>query len=202
MTTWISKSFGLLAAVLLTSGCEIPEGDGGLNLFAGSLGGAAKPKPLSQADLAKGSVMLVPAAGYCSDPTSLDASFALVARCDTLGGSGTDLAAPLVIITVAVTPWDDDAKADARLLGASENQLSRVGTFDDIVIGRVADDAPSSGLSDEHWRSVGRVGNNAVGLSLFGSEAGLPNQVLAARILTSTIRRTREASPVLLAASE
>ena len=202
MSIWTCKKAGLICLALLTSGCDIPEGDGGFNLFSGALGGLIDTAPLAQADMAGDQVKLTPALGYCVDPQNLASNFALIARCDTLGGEPDKTGAPLLIITAAVTRLSGDATLSEVLLGVGDGTVSRVGEIDGIVIGRVENTAPSDGLSDQHWRSVGRVGNHALALSLYGPENALPNQVLAADIITSTMESTRRASPQIVASAE
>ena len=132
MSIWTCKKAGLICLALLTSGCDIPEGDGGFNLFSGALGGLIDTAPLAQADMAGDQVKLTPALGYCVDPQNLASNFALIARCDTLGGEPDKTGAPLLIITAAVTRLSGDATLSEVLLGVGDGTVSRVGEIDGI----------------------------------------------------------------------
>ena len=57
---------------------------------------------LANAELADGALTLVPPAGFCVDKSTLRPSFAVVARCDSLGARQTVNDAPLGMIVVSV----------------------------------------------------------------------------------------------------
>jgi len=192
MITWTSRpracrSLAVGAFLLALAGCEAPGGAGGTN--AGST--------LTSARLARGAVTLVPPVGYCVDKRSLRASFAIMARCDTLGGTAT-YGAPLAVITAATV-----ASATSAAAGGSPNEtvLSRrqLGT---VTVLRVKGKPPSPDMSDEFWRAVGLVGNQVIGLAIYEPAGGAGLGEVAPQLLAQTMRRTRAQTTAAAAARQ
>ena len=73
MNTWTFKGLvTTLATCLALAGCDAVDGL--------ALSGAFDREPLKTAELADGAITLVPPEGFCIDPRSLKARFALMAR--------------------------------------------------------------------------------------------------------------------------
>ncbi|MDF1727916.1 MAG: hypothetical protein P1U53_09205 [Sulfitobacter sp.] len=184
MTTWTSKRgmIGALAALIL-AGCE--GSDLGTTLDALS---TPRNAALSSVTLSEGGVTILPPQGYCIDRASVQRAFALMARCDALGGEG-GTGAPTGILSVSLTDASDESlptpaeKAEALGLTSVGSQTTEVS----FVVFRATGDAPAPGLSEEHWRGLALVGEHMIGLAFFsatGSDAGRA-------LLLETIQRTQ-----------
>ncbi|QUJ76370.1 hypothetical protein KDD17_15990 [Sulfitobacter albidus] len=104
MTTWISRVAALVLCGAL-AGCDaLPDASGVLSGIAGD-----QAPPLTQAKMMRGAVTLVPPTGFCIDPKTLNESFALMARCDTLGATTGSRGAPLGLMSVSFTRTGADA---------------------------------------------------------------------------------------------
>jgi len=187
MITWNSKSLAAGALLLALAGCENPGGTGG------TIAGSA----LTSAKLARGAVTLVPPVGYCVDKRSLRASFAIMARCDTLGGTAT-YGAPLAVITAATV-----ASATSAAAGGSQNEtiLSRR-QLETVTLLRVKGKPPSPNMRDEFWRAVGLVGDQVIGLAIYEAANGADLGELAPELLVQTMHRTREQTTAAAAARQ
>ena len=114
MTIWNFSRFAAISALAFLAGCKTTN----------SLSFAAAPtSKVTQAKLAEGAVTLVTPYGYCLDERSVRTrnaeSFALIARCDTLGVDGFYEGHDLVMIAVTTVEWADGAQPDAAQLAQS-----------------------------------------------------------------------------------
>lgn len=191
MITWISRprtqrSLAAGALLLALAGCETPGGAGGTNAAG-----------LTSARLARGAVTLVPPAGFCVDKRSLRTSFAIMARCDTLGGTAT-YGAPLAVITAATV-----ASATSAAAGGAQNEtiLSRR-QLQTVTLLRVKGKPPSPDMRDEFWRAVGLVGDQVIGLAIYEPAGGAGLGELAPELLNQAMHRTRVQTEAAAAARQ
>ncbi|WP_114292868.1 hypothetical protein [Pseudosulfitobacter sp. DSM 107133] len=159
------------------------------------VGGGATKAPLREAPMARGALTLVAPEGFCIDRRSLKSSFAVLARCDTLGDPDGAYGAPLGLITVSLTT----AQAGVAPISAAslESALSDGKVLDkletkDAVLLRVQGQAPSrKGLSAVHWRGAGQIGSHLVGLAIYGAEDSGATGREGGRVLNRLMQRTR-----------
>ena len=186
MIIWTSKAALVGAACMALAACDDLAGVGG-----------AQNNGLPVASLARGAVNLVPPVGYCVDKRSVRARFALMARCDTLGG-GPSFGAPLAVITAATV---DQSAIDASINEDSETILSRRSS-DDLTLLEVNGTPPSPDMRPVFWRAVGQVGEQIIGLAIYEGDNGAPLGELAPQMLAETLQRTRARSAVQLSAAQ
>ncbi|APE44912.1 hypothetical protein BOO69_16985 [Sulfitobacter alexandrii] len=189
MNTWSFKA--PLAAISLTVLAACEGGPGG-NPFAAALG--SEPKPLSQADMARGKVTLVAPRGFCIDSASLKDRFALMARCDRLGAPSAAGAAPLGVITVSVSDASPGgALPDPQTIGAAHGltAVSAVTREDDSVIFRATGPAPTDELDGTHWRATALVNGQMLGVALYGPKGAADVQDEGRDVISALIARTR-----------
>jgi hypothetical protein len=194
MNTWNSKPIAALSIIVLLSACD--GTDTGTSLLANITppADAALPAvPLTQALMMRGNVTLVPPNGYCIDAESLSQSFALMARCDTLGAATGGAGAPTGVLTVSLTRSKKNADlptpqevTTATSLGTPENTRGN----DSSVVFKTTGSAPSPDLSPEHWRSVSKIGNYIMGAALFGPKDRRAVSPEGADLLEEMIKRT------------
>jgi len=173
MTIWRFKTLAAGVMSLALAGCET------------TTGGAGQGSALPFARLARGAVTLVPPVGYCVDKRSLRASFALMARCDTLGGTAT-FGAPLALITAATVTHGTESAAGAR----DETILARRQS-DTLTLLQVRGTPPSADMRDVFWRAIGQVGEQVIGLAIYEPADAISLGEGAPDLLAQTIRRTR-----------
>jgi hypothetical protein len=143
MNTWTFKGLvKALATCLALAGCDAVDGL--------ALSRAFDREPLKSAELADGAITLVAPEGFCIDPRSLKARFALMARCDTLGGDkGQD--APLAVITATAVPLTANAFVTIDdLVTEHEAVLSRE-TLDNLTMVQVQGDPPIENARAVYW---------------------------------------------------
>lgn len=186
MTTWTSNIVLAGAACLALAACD-------------DLGGLTGPQDdgLPFVSLARGAVNLVPPIGYCVDKRSVRARFAVMARCDTLGGTPT-FGAPLAVITAASI--DQDAGGGAAGAGG-ETVLSRR-TSGALTLLEVKGRPPSPEMRDVFWRAVAPVGTQVIGLAIYEAASEDPLGDRAPALLVETMRRTQERTATLAAAAQ
>lgn len=180
MTTWISKTALAGALCLALAACEDIAGVSG-----------AQDNGLPSASLARGAVSLVPPVGYCIDKRTIRARFALMARCDTLGGTAT-FGAPLAVITAATV---DQSAVDASRDANGETILSRR-SGDALTLLEINGTPPTPDMRPVFWRAVGLVGDQVIGLAIYEGENGEPLGERAPQLLRETMQRTRARSAV------
>ncbi|MGJ8626916.1 MAG: hypothetical protein ACSHXB_08155 [Sulfitobacter sp.] len=175
MTTWTFKGPIAALALLTLSACE---GGQGAALFEGlsvPLINGQKAKPLSQIKLASGAVTLVAPRGFCIDSASVQKQFALMARCDVLGVPQAAADAPLAFITVSVLSTDTNNQLPTAQHLAAAKGLSNVTdpkVKDGQLIFRATGPAPIDGVSNTHWRGTSQLGQQIIGVALYGPENG------------------------------
>jgi hypothetical protein len=117
----------------------------------------------------------VPPRGYCIDKRSLKQNFALMARCDTLGVPSAAGDAPLGIITISLAPIAPDTPLPSAEKIMSEFRLRPAGDSvqtENAVIFRAAGKPVLAGTASAQWRGAARIGNQLLGLALYGPEGG------------------------------
>lgn len=188
MTTWTCKGLFAGAALVALAGCDD---------IAGSLaGGTTGPAPatadnaLRVAALGGGAVTLVPPTGFCVDKRSLRKEFALMARCDILGGV-TEFGTPVALITAAIVP---QAAHDADRRGSAGETLLEERTYDTHSVFQLDGTPPNAELRDVYWRAVGTVGEQVIGLALYEPKGGAELGERAPDLLSQTVRRTQDSS--------
>lgn len=185
MITWTSKAFLAGATCVALAGCDELAGFGG-----------AQSNGLPFASLAGGSVSLVPPVGYCVDKRSVRQRFAVMARCDTLGGDAS-FGAPLAVITAAAVDQGTDAGAGS----GNETVLTRR-TSGTLTLLEVNGSPPSPEMRNVYWRAVGPVGDQVIGLAIYEGENGEPLGESAPSLLTETMQRTRARTAAVLRAAQ
>ncbi len=170
MTTWICKGAALAGTLLGLSACDDVNTDG---ILGGLMGEPAKPMALSQTQMAQGAFTLFPPEGFCIDKTTLRQQFALMARCDAFGVDRLAGGAPLGLITVSVTPLAPDEPLASAQEVADAVKLARIAdeqVSNDTVTFRAEGKPPARGLDVAHWRGVARVGDQMIGVALYGAK--------------------------------
>ncbi|MEP2891756.1 hypothetical protein [Tateyamaria sp.] len=190
MTTWSFKSITAGAVCLALAGCatvpteEPPATDGAL----------------SSAVLARGTVALAPPEGYCIDQESLSDTFALMARCGSLGGT-TQFGAPVAVITAAVASQTVAASIFGRAFATdSETILSRR-QAESITLTHVKGTPPSPGMRDVYWRGISQIDGQLLGLTIYEAKGGASLGEQAPDLLRQTLRRTKEKTAARTAAN-
>lgn len=195
MTTWTSKSVAALGMVFMLGACEDFDADTLLANLTPPTDAALPAAPLTQALMMRGGVTLVPPSGYCIDPDSLTQSFALLARCDTLGAATGPAGAPLGVLTVSIAPLPKDAPLptpEEIAAAAGASTPTRVRQTSDSVVFKTSGTAPSSDLSAAHWRSAAKIDKYTMGAALFGPEGRRAVSAEGASFLEEMIKRTTE----------
>lgn len=183
MTTWTSKGLVAGAMCLALAACDdIAALDGGS-------GDVVAMNALPSAKLARGSVTLVPPVGYCIDKRSLRASFALMARCDTLGGTAT-FGAPLALITATTVGVKASQTAGNSFGTTSETVLARRQS-DTLTLIQVKGTPPSPDMRDVFWRGIGQVGDQVIGMAIYEAAGGADLGERAPDLLAQSMRRTK-----------
>lgn len=196
MTIWTSKTVSALGIVLMLSACDGMDSTGGLLASLKPPQDTALPAvPLRQAMMMRGKVTLVPPGGYCIDPESLSQSFALMARCDTLGAATGGTGAPAGVLTVSFARSDEEAPLPSvqdlsAASGLTRPLQSRQGLAS--IVFQTTGTPPSEDLSSTHWRSVAQVGSFTMGAALFGPEGRRAVSDEGGSVLEDMIRRTTE----------
>lgn len=195
MSTGTFKGLLLGALCLGLTACEDIAG---LDLADATTG---ENLALQNATLGNGAVRLMPPPGFCVDKRSLRGSFAIMARCDTLGGRLTT-DAPLAIITATTVAASGPAQVStSNFDGTTETVLQR---RDDgpLALVQVRGKPPGSGMRDTYWRGAARVGNHVVGLAIYQGADNPDLGPTAPDLLTQTIERTQEQSIAYAAATQ
>jgi hypothetical protein len=178
MNIWTSKGLHIAALCLGVAGCDKTGGAG----FGLGGGGSA---PLAFAELARGAVTIVPPVGFCVDTGSLRANFALMARCDMLGGDG-GVGMPAAIITAtAVTAGADGITpefSDERVLARRDAPV--------LSMVQVQGDPPIAQARDVFWRGAGRIGDQIIGLAIYQAEGNTDLGALAPELLVQTMQQS------------
>lgn len=190
MNTWTFKGLHIAALCLGVAGCDETGGAG----FGLAGGGKA---PLGFAELARGAVTIVPPTGFCVDTGSLRANFALMARCDMLGGDGGAGLPAAIITATAVTANADGVTPDF----ADETVLAR---RDAPILSmvQVRGEAPISQAHDVFWRGTGRIGDQIIGLAVYQAADGTDLGPLAPELLVRTMEQSQNRTVAKAAADQ
>lgn len=201
MSIWTFNRRLLLLAGLALAGCE-KTGEFGF------LAGGTQQAPsnaLRAVSMVGGDVVLAAPAGYCIDKGSLRSSFALIARCDTLGSGRKAAGKPLVLITAALVPQEDESAApksqDLAAVFDAENVLQAVDRKG-VALVQTNSATGLDGMSKRHWRGAFEVNDVLVGLALYAPEGSDAVGKSGAAILTALADRTRAQSRTRVAASD
>lgn len=193
MNTWSFKCLTAGAVCLALAGCDLP-----VTGADADASGTPTDSALPLATLARGSVTLVPPTGYCIDQESLRDSFALMARCDRLGGT-TTFGAPVAIITAA-TVSENSAAGFGRAFGADSETILARRQKDGFTLLHVKGTPPSPEMRDVFWRGVAQVDSQVLGLAIYQAKGGAELGERAPDLLTQTLRRTIERTATQTAA--
>lgn len=166
--------------------------------FFGELGGDGPPPrrntALSTAQLAQGAVPLVPPDGFCIDKRGLRQDFALLARCDSLGGKRGDVDAPLGFIAVSVT------RLTAPFSGSSVVALPGPDTATlatqqegPATILHLKGPTPS-GTDPQHWKGLLPLSGHVVAFTAYGPPGGRMARKEGGAVLAELAQRIAAAS--------
>jgi hypothetical protein len=155
MNTWTCKT--ALISVCALAGCAVPKPES-----------PAEPKlapPLTEARFVSGMKASAPD-GFCFDPESLKRDFALLARCDTLGMSGSGAQTPLALITIAVAAGDDLEMPEAESIVREGETVVETRDTPALRLINLETSAPRDGLGARYWRGSGKRVMSLSGLQL------------------------------------
>ncbi len=200
MNTWICKR-GLVAfACALSLGACVDAPSLNISPFAPKSRAAqeeqARPDvSLARTMMAKGALELVPPEGFCIDKRGLKEDFAIVARCDALGGSGDAFVASLGLILVSVTPSSADADVIGLLpasFGPEVTVLERYET-DSVALAHLDGDVPD-GADTVHWRGLTQINRHLISFTAYAPKNGSLATAEGGRVLTKLADRMAHAS--------
>lgn len=187
MTTWTCKGLFAGAICLVLAGCD-------------DLGGLQPGQPeasaedaLKVATLARGAVTIVPPAGFCVDKRSLRTAFALMARCDILGGV-SEFGTPVALITAAIVP---QSAYDTSGSDSSGEKILKRRQYENVTIFQVEGTPPSAEMRTVFWRAVADVGDHVIGLAIYEASDGAELGERAPDLLSQTLRQTRSRTQAL-----
>lgn len=191
MPIWTSERVLAGLALLALAACS----DGGDGAFFGDGGASSRPNTaLIRADMARGAIALVPPDGFCIDRRGLRQDFAVLARCDTLGGRGGGQGAPLGIIAVSVTASPEPfTLTDVQSLAGPGAATLSTQTAGAARIVHLTGPTPR-GTDARHWKAVMPLGGYALAMSAFGPQGGPLAASDGGRLLASLAARTQAAS--------
>ncbi|MFK7750907.1 MAG: hypothetical protein AB8B51_00015 [Sedimentitalea sp.] len=206
MSTWISRAL-LLGALVLTGcaeGAKLPFAPdlSGISARAAALTNGAGRKRLAETALAGKDIMLAAPDGYCIDRRSLKrakkASFAVVARCDSLGVEGYYDVFDLALITITTAPFPKDAArpgaSDLIRAGAPAKSLDEL-TSGGVPFVRLAlGGHQTENVSPEHWRGIFVLNGHLVALGLYAPDGSPALDRDGAYLLSDLARLTRRAT--------
>lgn len=192
MTIWNFSRFAAISALTFMAGCNTTN----------SLSFAAAPTPkVTQAKLADGAVTLVTPYGYCVDERSVrtrnSESFALIARCDTLGVDGFFEGHELVMIAVTTVEWTDGAQPSATQLAQSAGgaEVLKQRSVNGVPLLQLRDKNHGvAKASPNYWRGAFVANDQLVGVALYGNEDSAASNDDGGRILENLIVKTRAAN--------
>lgn len=198
MSIWIcSRSGFAITLALALSACS---GGEGLGFLGGSdeAAEAAETRPnvaLLSAQMGRGAITLTPPDGFCIDKRELRQDFAVLARCDSLGGRGGAQDAPLGLITVAVAEKVDalDTQSAAPSLAPEGSAVLSSDTIDGLAVLHLSGDTPD-GTDDKHWRGLVQIGGQVLSLGAYGPDGGRLAESDGGALLAVLAQRTHDAS--------
>ncbi len=187
MSTWTCKT-ALIAGVFLTGCSDLQD------VFALNGAGANKSLPPTQVSLGKGMVRLVAPDGFCIDEGSVRERFALMARCDALGGQNLSADAPLAVITASLADIEAQTLPEHSTLAAENENVLQQSDAGNMRLVSVSGKPPASGLSENFWRGAGFVGPYVLGLAIYTPEDTLDLGDQAPALLEQAYDRTQTQS--------
>lgn len=196
MNTWTSKrSCAAVGLVLSLAACS--EGGEGLSFLSGEATDAPSRRnvALLSAEMQRGAMTLVPPDGFCIDKRGLKQDFAVLARCDSLGGRGGAQDAPLGMILVSLTPTEgrpDLPETLSALIPAETTVKSRRNT-EDLALAHLDGTGPD-GTDSLYWRGVAQVDQTLMALTAFAPDGGPFAEPGSGQRLESLVRRSHDAT--------
>ncbi|MEP1536940.1 MAG: hypothetical protein ABJQ34_06555 [Paracoccaceae bacterium] len=187
MSIWTCKT-ALIAGVFL-AGCSDVQ-----NVFAVKASGSQSTPPPKQIVFGKGKIQLAAPDGFCIDPGSVKDHFALMARCDALGGQNLEEDAPLAVITASLVAAETQSLPDHAGLAAKDEQVIDQSDVGDLRLISVSGRPPVGGLSDRYWRGAGLVGPYVLGLAIYTHADALDLGDKGPAILAQAFDRTQSQS--------
>ena len=187
MSIWTCKT--ALVAGLFLAGCSDVQ-----DVFAVKATGSENTPPPKQIVLGKGKIQLAAPDGFCIDPSSVKDHFALMARCDALGGQNLDGEAPLALITASLVEPETRSLPDYASLAAENEQVLDQSDVGDLRLISVSGRPPVGGLSDRYWRGAGFVGPYVLGLAIYTHADSLDLGEAGPAILAQAYDRTQTQS--------
>lgn len=168
----------------------------GIGLVLVALGGCeidrtGETQTLRSVGLEQGALTLVAPDGFCIDPKTVRRSFALMARCDTLGGDPTG--APLAVITATSVPAKGAELSAADLGRAQEDVLERRNA-DNVALVQVRGTPPSDAFRNTYWRGGTQIGTRVLGVAIYTPTDAPSLGSTAPALLEQTLTRTRSQS--------
>ena len=189
--------FALSLAALVLSGCLETVGPRGASARSAGLlpGGSARqaPRPLEQAALARGTVVVAGPEGYCVDPVTLGRgaarSFAMLASCQILSGGELGYYVEPMMLTVTVGKPGPTALPQPATLAAEAGSAFLGGSLrDGVSVAHLGAGGAAvlDGGDPRYWRATFALGGRMVGLALYapkGSDlAGDGGYAMLARV--------------------
>ncbi len=198
---------GLAIGLIFGLGGCLGEGGGGLGFLGSSSSQSAEggevAKPLRQASLAGGKVVVAAPRGYCVDRGSLDSrpsgGFALIGSCAALGGAGPWDEPVVMTVQVQRRPLRQ-ASPDSRALADAVAPLRVLAREDGDGISLIhlaeGGDAALPGSDPRHWRGAMMINGHAVALSLYVPEGSSAAGRAGRDRLIALAEAMLEASPI------
>ncbi|WP_299618681.1 hypothetical protein [uncultured Tateyamaria sp.] len=184
MITWTSKGLAI-AACLALAGCD--------DLSNLNLNLPGQTAPLGFAELAGGAVTIVPPTGFCVDPRSLRQNFALMARCDVLGGEG-GAGLPAAVITATSVATRAGATITPAQAGAGSETVLERRDAPILSMIRVEGAPPIADARSVYWRGAGQIGDHTIGLAIYQGSNTPTLGGLAPELLVQTMQRSQNRS--------
>lgn len=190
MNTWISKvRFLTFCAASFLAACD---------QFPVSTGTGGGTKAITQVSMARGAVQLTTPEGYCVDRRGRNQTFALIARCDTLGVIGFFASGELAVIaasTQSVDPGTTSPRAhDLANARPEDDTVTSIERESIAIVLMQSDTAQLEGVSKQYWRTAFVVNDQLVSLALYAPDDSAALTSEGARLLEETARATRAAS--------
>ncbi len=150
---------------------------------------------LRSAKMMQGGLKLLPPDGFCLDKLSLRQDFAVMARCDSLGGAGgaQDASLGMIVVSIASAPEPVDVETSLRALIPTEAEVLLNTTDGDLALAHLSGASPD-GSDSVHWRGLTQIGAHLVSLAAFAPQDGAFSSPEGAQALSSVVTRSAEAS--------
>jgi hypothetical protein len=172
MSIWTSKGSIITAAGFAVglSGCN--AGDGVFGMASQNNDNSRRNVSLSEVSLMEGRLTLRPPDGYCFDRRSLRPDFAVVARCDSLGGARSgDQPVGMITVAAAPAPPDPDLPAALSAIVPQGSEILAREISDDLALVQLRGEVPR-GADERHWRGLVSIPPYLVALSAYAPRSG------------------------------